>query len=543
LTSYQGNAEFPSFSPDGSQVAFSWNGEKQDNYDIYVKLVDGGTPLRLTTDAAVDTAPQWSPDGRWIAFVRADVRMRSGALHLISPIGGPERKVVDRVSGPASWMPDSKSLLITRGPEAGEPQGIFMITIGTGEVRRLTTAPGSGRDVFPSVSPDGHILAFSRTNSSRFDLYVTPLSGGAVRRLTNDARFIYGLVWLDNREIVFSSNMPDGQILQRVPSDGRSAARPVEGVQGQAIYPAISHTAKGPARLGYTRYTSDYNIWRAEIAISDNGTARILTPPGPVIASTRNDFSAQYSPDGKRMVFTSNRIGATEVWMASSDGTNPVQLTTFRQSVFAGLPRWSPDGRQIVFEALTGGNGDIYVISADGGVPKRLTADPSDESRASWSQDGRWIYFRSNRSGKDQIWKIPATEPYKPAVQITRNGGWEGVESWDGKLLYFVNPAVDEALWSIPVGGGEESRVLPSVTAEYWSVAEKGIYFVESKAAGMRSMQFFDSGTRKITPLFNIMKPLLQTAPGLTVTRDGRWIAWDQADLEQSDLMLLENFR
>ena len=70
LTSYPGEERQPSFSPDGNQVAFSWNGEKQDNFDIYVMPISSGNPVRLTTDPAQDTSPAWSPDGRTIAFLR-----------------------------------------------------------------------------------------------------------------------------------------------------------------------------------------------------------------------------------------------------------------------------------------------------------------------------------------------------------------------------------------------------------------------------------------------------------------------------------------
>ena len=534
LTSYPGTAQHPSFSPDGTQVAFSWNGEKQDNFDIYVKLVDGGTPLRLTTHPAADLAPEWSPDGRWIAFVR------NGTLYLISPIGGPERKIVDGVYS-ATWMPDSRSLLIGHPATASEPAGIFSLAVGTGELHRLTTAPASGIDLFSAISPDAQNLAFVR-GSGRFDLYVSPVTGGEPRRLTKDGRFIFGLVWADNREIVFSSNGASGRVLLRVDSDGKSEPRPVAGVQGQAMFPAISRPAKSPTRIAYTRYTSDYNVWRTEVSIPDHGPARILTPPAVVIASTLNEHSPQFSPDGKRIVFESDRSGNREIWMASSDGTSQVQLTTLRQSAFTGCARWSPDGQRIVFESLIGGNGDIYAIGADGGAPQRLTADRSDESRPSWSQDGRWIYFRSDRSGSQQIWKMPAAEPYKPVVQITRNGGWEAAEALDGNLLYFTKPA-GLGLWSIPVNGGEESRVLDSVIPGYWSVSGNGIYFVGATRSGRATVQFLSSGGRNLTQIFNIEKPLFRTAPGFSVTRDGRWIAWDQADREESDLMLLENFR
>jgi Tol biopolymer transport system component len=278
------------------------------------------------------------------------------------------------------------------------------------------------------------------------------------------------------------------------------------------------------------------------VSIPDQGPARILTPPAAVIASTLNEWSPQFSPDGKRMVFASDRTGNWEIWVASSDGTKQVQLTTFRQSAFTGCARWSPDGQRIVFESITGGHGDIYVIGADGGPAERLTADRFDGSRPSWSQDGRWIYFRSDRSGSQQIWKMAAAKPYKPVVQVTRNGGWDAAEALDGKLLYFTKPAT-RGLWSIPVNGGDESRLLDPVFRGYWSVAENGIYFVEGTGFATAKVQFYSFGSRKLTQILKIEKPIFHVAPGFSTTRDGRWIAWDQADREQSDLMLLENFR
>jgi len=532
ITSYPGTAQWPTFSPDGTQVAFSWNGETQDNTDIWVTLVDGGAPRRLTTDPAPESHPHWSPDGRWIAFLRHD------AAYLISPLGGPERKVVDRIST-LNWMPDSQSLVVSRWPAGDERQGIFTIAIGSGKLDRLTTPPGQETDQLPAISPDGQNVAFLRY-LTHYDLYVSPVKGSEVRRLTKDGRFIWGLVWADNREILFSSTRSGGRTLWRMAADGRSEPRLIPGVQGEAMYPAISRAANSPARLAYTRYTSDYNIWRTEVSIPGNGAPRILTAPAPVVASTRNEHSPQFSPDGRRMAFESDRSGYREIWVSSSDGSNAVQLTTFQAS-YTGSPRWSPDGQRIVFESLVSTNGDIYVVSGDGGAPERLTTEPSANGRPSWSQDGRWIYFRSDRSGDVQIWKMPAAAPYKPALPVTRNGGWDSAESVDGKRLYFTKPG--GGLWSMPVEGGEESLLLETVELGYWSVSENGVYFFQVTKRADSTIQFFSFATKKTIPIVKIGKPLFRTAPGFTVTRDGRWIAWDQADREESDLMLLENFR
>jgi Tol biopolymer transport system component len=139
LTSYPGSERSPSFSPDGNQVAFSWDGEHQDNFDIYVRLLDGGTPLRLTTDAAVDSAPAWSPDGRVIAFFRNIVNRVS--IMLISPLGGAERKLTDLSPFGSSvsrlqqlaWTPDSRFLAFSDRPSDAETRRIFLISIADGQ--------------------------------------------------------------------------------------------------------------------------------------------------------------------------------------------------------------------------------------------------------------------------------------------------------------------------------------------------------------------------------------------------------------------------
>jgi eukaryotic-like serine/threonine-protein kinase len=120
LTSYPGDEGQPCFSPDGNQVAFVWDGQKQDNRDIYVKLVGSEQPLRLTTHPAADYSPAWSPDGRWIAFLR-EVSARKVAVLLVPALGGAERKLAEieplfwlgPFAGPGlAWTRDGKGLVL-----------------------------------------------------------------------------------------------------------------------------------------------------------------------------------------------------------------------------------------------------------------------------------------------------------------------------------------------------------------------------------------------------------------------------------------------
>ena len=121
---FPGQELYPSLSPDGNHVVFTWTGPKQDNTDIYVQQIGAGSPLRLTTDPKSDYNPVWSPDGRWIAFLRGDpatpLARSDREVRLIPPLGGPERKLADvRVQeitvNPVylAWCPDSSCVIVT----------------------------------------------------------------------------------------------------------------------------------------------------------------------------------------------------------------------------------------------------------------------------------------------------------------------------------------------------------------------------------------------------------------------------------------------
>jgi serine/threonine protein kinase len=348
ITSYSGSVAAPTFSPDGNQVAFSWDGEKQDNDDIYVKFLDSAAPLRLTTNPAEDTLPAWSPDGRQIAFLRTS-GPTSRELLLVSPLGGVERKLADLSQGlnpgkwwtAPAWTPDGKFLAVR------DDTAIVLVSAESGEKRKLTSPPeGWTGDWHAAFSPDGRTLAFARIrNGPTQDVFLAPVSDAAkARQLTHDSMRILGLAWTpDGNEVVFSSSRAGDQTLWRISASGGTPEQ-LPAVGPFASHPAI---ARHGQRAAFVRSTERKSFWRLDLSLEG-----LRRPPVRLVTSSRNDNSPVISPDGRHIAFGSNRSGNAEVWLCDSQGANAVQLTSLG---FARNPYWSPDSRNIVFEARPGG--------------------------------------------------------------------------------------------------------------------------------------------------------------------------------------------
>jgi Tol biopolymer transport system component len=546
LTTFTGQERHASFSPDGNHVAFTWNGPKQDNHDIYVQQVGAGVPLRLTTDPRGDYNPVWSPDGHWIAFLRGSLALPDkNELRLIPPLGGPERQLaeirkreVHNNSVYLAWCPNSSCLIVTDSPGEGKPDALFVISLETGEKRQLTNpqSPDLGDDS-PAVSPDAQSLIFCRIVADlRKQVYWAALGKdltviGDAKRLTLGGLNPAYPVWTpDGREILFAANRNLWRAA--VPRESPPTRLPFVGEDG--IMPAISRPPPGRSpRLVYTRSFTDMNLWRIQ---SSAVGAPASSPPAVAVSSTRLETNPQISPDGRRVALCSDRSGTMEIWLADSDGSNATQLTSMG-AVETCTPRWSPDGQLIAFDSNLEGHYEIYVVTVAGGRPRRVTSHRANDHVPSFSRDGKWIYFSSNRSGEYEIWKIPASGG--DAVQITHNGGFVAFESPDGAYIYYTQTGfAPSALWRLPASGGEPLKVLDEVIARAFVVLERGMYYLDHPAEPR--LQFFDFTTGKS---ITIARNLGSIFTGLAVSSDGRTILYSREDGSVVDLMLVENFR
>jgi serine/threonine protein kinase/Tol biopolymer transport system component len=543
LTSYPGSEYDPAFSPDGNQVAFVWDGEDRTTPHIYLKLVGATDALRLTKDPRPERYPAWSRDGRSIAFNR---RAENGRANIIitSALGGAEYKIgeLQACCSRLSWSPDAKWLVTGEHFESNLGR-LLLLNVETGEKRVVLSTPaGAYGDYDPAFSPSGRAIAFARSSGTKNDIFVVPLSedmkpSGPASPVTMDGAWNGEPAWTpDGREIVYASGLAGylaGDLwttysrLWRVGLSGHSKPRQLAFAQDGSAQPSV---AMSGYRMAYRVITSYSHIWRSPVG---SGPAA----PAIVAASTRGESSPSYSPDGSKIVFSSERTGISEVWVSNADGSNPQQLTRFGRGL-SGSPQFSPDGKRIAFDSRSvTGPFEIYLMEADGGNPVQLTRMGVESAAPYWSHDGKRIYFVSFKTGQHEIWMIPAGggEP----VQITRNGGYAGCESPDGAELYYTKVYGGGPVWKMRLTGGPETKVVDNVQLRGFTCGKNALYYV--RPAGGNKYEFMRVPYAGGTP--ELLGKAESVSLGFALSRDERWLAYAKDDINGADLMLVENFR
>ena len=542
LTGNAGVEMSPAFSPDGKQIAYSWDGNRR-NFDIYVKAVEGGAPRRLTDNAAYDVHPSWSPDGRRLAFLR--VFPEKSELLVIPAFGGLERVIttvvtranhwrsdqpVGAAEGGPVWSPDGSYFLLVSDVWESSSQ-VRILKIGRdGRQEPLTNPPLGSSDVNPAVSPSGAWVAFVRIESAgSTDIYLMPSHGGPLTRLTFDSRDVSGLTWLDNGSLLYSSNRGGNLRLWQI-SRGGGEPQPVPAGGAQPQWPTVS---AGGHWLAFVELLSDVDIWRLPL-ISEGASDRAE----PFLSSAGSDHSPAESPDGKTIAFVSSRSGSWQLWLSDSDGTNVRQLMDFKGSAL-GTPRWSPDGRRLVFDGQLQSHSSIWLIDRDGSNLHRLNSSAVREYMPSWSRDGQWIYFCSLRDGKDCLWKQRPDSGQD--VKLTKDWLFDAAESSDGQTLYMQRGG-QGSIWQMPVEGGTP-RPVPELIGmnpvRYWTLVGDELYFVRQEQPP-RELLSLNLVTRKLTQIATIPNELMAGTPGLSVDPTRRWLFFVQKYQHRSSIMLQE---
>jgi Tol biopolymer transport system component/DNA-binding winged helix-turn-helix (wHTH) protein len=547
--SLPGNQSMPALSADGSRLAFVEDPPRGSASGIFTAVLGAQGPVvRITTNER-DCCPAWSPDGRYLGFLRFE---DSGFSVMIVPaLGGHEKTVFSGNANPVaeqdsniglSFSTDGKLLAFPEWHSA-ERSSITAVSLEDLSQRSLTSPPPGLGDGRPAFSPDGRKLAFVRSSEDGYsdELFVAPTLGGESKQVTFDHRRIFGPPsWTsDSREMVFSSNRAGLATLWRVAASG-GVPRRVSGTGPVAWYPSVSVSG---GELAYEIVNEEKNLWR--IALRDprhaSGEASIMVP-----AAKTDNFVPQFSPDGRKIAFQSGRSGYEEIWISNADGSDLTQATDLQR--FAGSPRWSPDGRFIAFDFRRHQHSEIDILDTLTGRIDSIAAFPmADNVIPSWSRDGHWVYFASNLRNGFQIWKVAiddgVAQPKSP-IQITWNGGYTSFESMDGREVLYTKTN-QPGIWATTLENGHERTVWRGPGPDYWSnwaVGKDGIFFLApaADAGAPPEIQFLESKTGRVWHIARLAKPSFY---GFTVSPDERSLVYSQFDRTERSILLAKNFR
>ncbi len=372
-------AGFPALSPDGSLIAYSSDRAGAGDLDIWVQQVEGGSAIRVTSDPADDLQPSFSPDGSRLVYHRS-----GGGVYLVPTFGG-DPYLVQEGASHASFAPDGDHVAYLKSGRAyqspvsmGEPAELFQGFEFVGP---------------PLWTPDGsHVLAYGRRPGELADWWAVGAAGGQPVPL--GAARVFERIGLDLPAPEAWSWSGDGPVLgvggalYRVPLDPTdwTAGSPPERLTfGSGVEALPSASASG--RIAFMSVRQRRDIW--SLPLDGSGEPQRLT------RDESSDTAVDLTPDGRRMVYLSNRWGRSDIWTRDLTTGKDANLTD--DAAQQRCPVLSPDGERVAYYALEDGKAVIYVRPFTGGVGRPLCGDcgiPRD-----WSPDGKYItYDRGERS-------------------------------------------------------------------------------------------------------------------------------------------------
>src|SRR5437762_5333451 len=457
----------PVVSPDGRKVAF--NAKDADGIGwLFVRSLDSGEAQKLEgTRESYD--PFWSPDGRFIGFGG------TGLMKFEIP-GGPPQKIADMADGRGcSWNRDNVILFEKTGASS-----IFRISASGGPIEQVTTLDKSRGEVGhwrPQFLPDGrHFLYLARAEPSQNSgIYVGSLDSKGVKRVADldvPAYFAKPGYLLFVRENVLVAQPFDAKAF-------RTAGEPVvvgRDVQYVATWGSAAFWASDNGVLAYegASHAAKQLVWfdRSGRRISTlgpdgeyDGDPRI-SPDGSSVAVKRLDPTTRsadlwiidnsrgigsrftfdparesdpvWSPDGKRIFFSSNKAGIGDLYQKETTGGGS-ETQLLKSDLWKDPIDVSPDGRWLVYRQRDPKTGsDLWLLPLTGDrKPTPLLATPFEEDDARFSPDGRWIAYRSNETGKEEVFvqPFPATGQ---KFQVSTSGGRSPRWTSGGRELVYL---------------------------------------------------------------------------------------------------------
>jgi Tol biopolymer transport system component len=448
VTHDTGVAEWPTWSNDGELLAFSSN--RDGNFDIYVRRVDGGDEINVTDHAADDFQPAFSPDGEWIAFVSTrsstsplvkigatfgmEFRTYGGDIWVAPPLGGRARRLAPSGNSPA-WASDSRSVIYVSGPELH--RSIEQVSL-EGEVTTLLATDDSDWEIVRlHYSPDGRWITFDTAINER--AWIMPAEGGPVRELLSGISHVWA---------------PDGNRLYYMSRDPAGGTR----LLSVAVDPGAGEILGEPVTVGLmTGLLRDLTLARdgtsfsaVELEGSLNLTLLPLDAAGAIPAGPERELSRgqvidrypRFSPDGRTLAVASNRLGNEEVWTVDRETGSTERLELPGVDQGANLPYFSQDGADVfVTRVYSDGTRSLWRVALDGSGAEELVSPRAGLQGAPMSPDGTRVMFSAPSGAYAQLFTVDVVTG--EITQLTNDTGDKAIAEWfpDGSRVVFGGTA------------------------------------------------------------------------------------------------------
>lgn len=462
LTSHVGDEMFPHFSPDGKTIAFT--GQYDGNTEVFAMPSVGGEPLRVTytaTNSRDDLGDRmgpnnivmnWTPDGKRIVYRNRISDGFSGKLYTVDKEGGLSDVIPLPEGGFCSYSPDGKQLAYNRVMrefrtwkyyKGGMADEIWIYNPEKKTVENITE--NIAQDIIPMWIGDEIFFISDRDRVMNIFAYNTKTK--QTSKVTDFTEYDVKFPSANGNTIVFEN----GGYIYKMDAVNRKPEKVNITLTSDNIY------ARSDIRNGAEYIT--------QASISPNGERITITSRGEVFnlptdkGVTKNvtrspgahDREAQWSPDGKSIVYISDGTGETELYLQDETGSEPVQLTQNNDTYIRSF-EWSPDSKKIVY---TDRKNRINLLDVASKQVSLLIQDPMGEPNGvTFSPDSKWLtYTRDEKNTFSIVYVYNIADKKEYPITDKWYNSSSPVFSTDGKYLIFssardFNPTYGSTEWN-----------------------------------------------------------------------------------------------